>query len=192
MSRSMIPLLSVAALAAAACAETPSAHGPMDEASLHAQHSRSLPPSPEVNRQLAELRRLLAPYHNYEKAKEAGWSARITPCWESNAQGGMGFHYANPEFLFDEGRVDLMEPEALMFEPGPGGQMKLVGMEYIVFLDDWTSSDPPELLGQPFHVHPDLPIWKLHLWLWKDNPNGMFADWNPRVSCRHTADAEYF
>jgi hypothetical protein len=159
---------------------------------LHAQHGRTLAPTPEVNRQLAELRRLTAPLHNYEKAKAAGWEARITPCWEHATQGGMGFHYANPTYLFDNGVVDLLQPEALMFEPGAGGQMTLVGMEYIVFLDDWTSAEPPELLGQPFHVHPDLPIWKLHLWLWKENPRGLFADWNPRVSCRHASDVEYF
>jgi hypothetical protein len=32
-----------------------------------------------------------------------------------------------------------------------------------------------------FHRHPVLPLWVLHTWLWKDNPAGVFADWNPAV-----------
>lgn len=27
--------------------------------------------------------------------------------------------------------------------------------------------------------------WLLHVWVWKHNPNGMFEDWNPNVSCEH-------
>jgi hypothetical protein len=26
-------------------------------------------------------------------------------------------------------------------------------------------------------------VWALHVWVWKHNPSGMFADWNPQVSC---------
>jgi hypothetical protein len=172
-----------------ACGETPAT----DVHDIHdtAAFSRMAGKSPDVNRQLAELRRVTAAYHNFDAAIDAGWEARITPCWE-HSEGAMGFHYANPAYLFDGGRVDLLEPEALMYEPGPGGQMRLVGMEYIVFIDDWTGQDPPELLGQPFHPHSFLPIYKLHIWLWRDNPRGIFADWNPKVSCEHADETESF
>ncbi len=40
---------------------------------------------------------------------------------------------------------------------------------------------PPTLFGVSFHRHPSLPLWVLHAWVWKDNPAGVFADWNPAV-----------
>ena len=26
-------------------------------------------------------------------------------------------------------------------------------------------------------------LYELHVWAWRDNPNGTYVDWNPRVSC---------
>jgi hypothetical protein len=192
--RRFTPAAAAAAMALAlpllsACGDTPTADG--HDVHDTAAFSRMADKSPDTNRQLAELRRVTAPYHNFDTAVDAGWEVRITPCWE-HAEGAMGYHYGNPDYLFDGGRVDLLEPEALMYEPGPGGQMRLVGMEYIVFLDDWTEQDPPQLLGQPFHPHSFLPIYKLHIWLWRDNPRGIFADWNPKVSCAHADETETF
>jgi hypothetical protein len=37
-----------------------------------------------------------------------------------------------------------------------------------------------------------LPIFKLHIWLWQNNPSGTFADWNPKVSCQHAESSETF
>jgi hypothetical protein len=28
-----------------------------------------------------------------------------------------------------------------------------------------------------------LGIWYLHVWIWEPNPSGLFADWNPSVTC---------
>ena len=51
------------------------------------------------------------------------------------------------------------------------------------------SHGPPELMGQLFHLF-DAPnrfglpaFYTLHVWAWKDNPNGTFTNWNPNVSC---------
>ena len=41
--------------------------------------------------------------------------------------------------------------------------------------------EPPSLFGVAFHRHPTLPLWVLHTWIWKDNPTGVFQDWNPAV-----------
>jgi hypothetical protein len=190
-STRFLPVL--AALTVAACSPdapiTPTSALTAEHQS--ASHKRSTEPSAAVNKQLAELRRATAPFHNFGKAVAAGYAAQITPCWESRSLGAMGYHYAKPDLLRD-GTVSLLEPETLMYEPGPGGQMRLVGMEYIVFIEDWQGTSPPTLLGQEFHQHSFLPIYKLHVWLWRDNPRGMFADWNPKVSCEHAAEAEYF
>lgn len=173
----------------AACADVPTTH---DIADHDAQHARIADRTADTNRQLAQLRQVTARFHNFDAAHRAGWDAQITPCWEHKSEGAMGYHYANPDLLFDGGAVNLLEPESLMYEPGPGGQKRLVGLEYIVFIDDWTGEDPPELLGQEFHPHSFLPIYKLHIWLWRDNPRGIFADWNPKVSCKHAAETEFF
>jgi hypothetical protein len=47
----------------------------------------------------------------------------------------------------------------------------------------WAGSEPPELFGQHFHRNEAFGIWALHVWVWRNNPSGLFADWNPRVSC---------
>ena len=176
-------------LALAACESAPVPLVP-DEA--HAVHSGAHASTPEIIRQLAELRRATAPYHNFDRAVAAGYNA-ITPCWEHRTLGAMGYHYGK-EWPWDT-NVNLLEPELLMYEPGPGGQMRLVGMEYIVPKAAWDAISPgvpPTLLGQQFHPHSTLPIYKLHIWLWRDNPRGAFADWNPKVSCEHAAQADYF
>jgi len=92
----------------------------------------------------------------------------------------MGVHYIDQALLDDQ--VDITKPEALVYELDAAGHIAgLVAHEYIVPIDAWHSSTPPELLGMPFHKHPTLPLWVLHAWLWKDNPAGVFQDWNPAV-----------
>ena len=149
-------------------------------------------------RQLADLRRVTARFHSIEAAKRAGYSTQITPCWAHHAAGGMGYHFGNTS-LFDA-TVDLLQPETVIYEPQAGGHMRLVGMEYIVPLDAWAAAnhdlddptDVPQLLGQRFTRHSFLPIFKLHIWLWRNNPSGTFADWNPKVSCQHAEETQVF
>jgi hypothetical protein len=60
--------------------------------------------------------------------------------------------------------------------------MRLVGVEYIVPL---AFDEPAPLFGQHFHANEGAGVWALHLWNWRHNPDGAFADWNPKVSCAH-------
>lgn len=148
--------------------------------------------------QLAELRKVTARFHNMETAVAAGYETQITPCWTHHSAGAMGYHYGNTSLL--NAQVDLLEPEVVMYEPQPGGHMRLVGMEYIVPLAAWEEAghdlddpaDVPELLGQKYTRHSFLPIFKLHIWLWRQNPAGVFADWNPNVTCAHAESTEVF
>jgi hypothetical protein len=148
--------------------------------------------------QLAQLRQVTAKFHEIDVAKQAGYSTQITPCWAHHSAGGMGYHYGNT-YLFDA-KVDLLNPETVIYEPQAGGHMRLVGMEYIVPLDAWAGAghdlndpnDVPQLLGQRFTRHSFLPIFKLHIWLWRTNPSGTFADWNPKVSCENAESSEIF
>ena len=36
-----------------------------------------------------------------------------------------------------------------------------------------------------FHL-PGAALYELHVWAWRDNPNGTYVDWNPKVSCEET------
>jgi hypothetical protein len=137
---------------------------------------------------LAALRQVTAPFHDFEKAKAAGWSTQITPCMTDPAgSGGMGFHYGNSALI--DGSVRVKEPELLLYEPQQNGAPRLVAVEYIVPLSAWTSPKPPRLFGHDFKVNSAFQIWGLHVWVWKDNPSGLFADWNPRVGCGNATAA---
>lgn len=121
-----------------------------------------------------------AGFQDVAVAEEAGYASSIEKlgCFQSPAQGGMGVHYINEDLL--DATVDITKPEALVYELDASGRVAgLVAHEYIVPVDAWTSSKPPKLFGMDFHRHPTLPLWVLHTWLWKDNPAGIFEDWNP-------------
>ena len=102
----------------------------------------------------------------------------------------MGIHYVNFGLLFD-GMLDLARPEALIYEPGKNGRLRLVGVEYITIAEVWDSmnSGPPVLAGQLLHFGgaPNryrMPAsYQLHIWAWRSNPDGTFSDWNKRVTC---------
>ena len=83
-------------------------------------------------------------------------------------------------------KVDATTPEAMFYQVTDTGETRLGAVEYIVpkeVVED-AAGNPvhvPELFGQKFHKHPMLPLYILHAWIWTQNPDGMFADFNPRV-----------
>jgi hypothetical protein len=141
--------------------------------------------STALRRDLATLRRVTAPFHSFEKAVAAGWSAEITPCMtDPGGAGGMGYHYGNTSLIDGSVRVD--EPELLLYEPQRSGHLRLVAVEYIIpYTFHSRSAAPPVLFGQKFQQNDTFQLWGLHVWIWKANPSGLFASWNPRVSCTH-------
>jgi hypothetical protein len=116
-------------------------------------------------------------------------------CIDMPGIGGMGFHYANGNLVGDT-VLDPTTPEALVYAPKRKGGVKLAALEYIVFQDAWDAghSSPPRLFGQEFNFTPapnrfGIPAYySLHAWVWKHNPAGKFAPWNPRVSCAPADD----
>jgi hypothetical protein len=139
-----------------------------------------------VARELAALRRATEKFQDFHKAVAAGWSAKITACMTS-AEGGMGFHYGNTALI--DSTVRVRRPELLLYEPQHNGRLRLVAVEYIIpYQFHSRDSAPPMLFGQPFKPNDTFQLWGLHAWVWKENPRGVFADWNPRVNCDNTTD----
>ena len=138
-------------------------------------------PDRQLQEQIAAVRRATQAFQDFDQARAAGYTARLTPCMSDAAQGGMGFHYGKEAAI--DGMVKLEEPEVLLYEPQPDGSLELVGIEYIVPFPQWTAQNPPRLMGHEFHRNETFGLWALHAWLYRENPSGMFADWNPRVSC---------
>jgi hypothetical protein len=103
----------------------------------------------------------------------------------------MGFHYGNPELIAD-GKLDATRPEILVYQPTPSGKLRLGAVEYFQADGDQdlaTDPDRPSMFGMPFDGpmlghNPKMPIhYDLHVWLYRHNPAGMFAMWNPTVGC---------
>ncbi len=133
--------------------------------------------SGHTRRELREVRRATDRFHNVKKAERAGYEEFLA-CFDDEA-GGMGQHYVDVSAL--DGTVQARHPEAMVYEVGRGGRLRLVAVEYIVPSPFVDPANPPELFGQKFHLNADLDVWVLHAWIWKWNPSGLFADWNPRV-----------
>ncbi|MDX8442252.1 hypothetical protein [Mesorhizobium australafricanum] len=148
-------------------------------AQAHQEAAPSVPgPSPLAGKVRAANSRLLD-----VKAATAEGYAPI-PCASGITGGAMGIHYVNGQYLKDD-KIDIARPEAVMYEPMADGTLKLVAVEYI------TSKGPAALDGQLFNFN-SAPnryglgeFYELHVWAWKGNPTGTFADMNPKVSCEH-------
>ncbi len=127
-------------------------------------------------------------YIDVNAATAAGYGPFLC-CVSGSDHGAMGIHYVNGALL-GPSAVDASQPQALIYEP-TNGKMRLVGVEFIVDSATWmlTHTSPPVLEGQVFLLN-DAPnrfnipaFFELHVWAWRDNPNGAIVDWNNDVTC---------
>ena len=139
---------------------------------------------------LARIRSSTAAYHLPGVAVDEGFFP-ASGCVEAPGLGGMGFHYLDPARIGDA-EVDPANPEILLYEPHESGELKLVGVEFLVIADAWDAvhTAPPSLLGETFDEHRGpathgLPFdhYELHVWSWRHNSLGLTAPFNPEVSC---------
>lgn len=137
-------------------------------------------------RDLATIRRLAGPFHDIDVAKAAGWDVLVPGCRDNPPVGGMGWHYLNPAHIAAE--VAVERPQIMIYEPKKNGRLELVGVEYIIpFSIRGADQAPPTLMGQTFHPNHGDEVWMLHVWPWKANPDGIFATWHPKVSCKYAS-----
>jgi hypothetical protein len=181
-----------------------------DGSSLAASLSEiALRGDPGLGPELAEVRAATAAFHVVERAIEAGYADPMSGRCDASPAGVMGIHSGNPTLTQNQA-LDPARPEVLLYLPKNGGGFRLIGVEYIqpVLLRNpetnlvapWLDPSPwppnyivvtptPQLFGQTFqgpmpgHV-PGMPWhWDLHAWVWANNPNGTFAQWNPALTC---------
>jgi len=124
--------------------------------------------------------------------------------------GAMGIHFFRPDLLGIKGppdprvdgdgtHTDFRKPAILIYEPQRDGSLKLVAVENLVFQRSWHAAGnakPPSFHGVEYDTMQDDPATKIdeahmfephydrHVWLYRDNPNGIFAPFNPKVSCK--------
>jgi hypothetical protein len=126
---------------------------------------------------LAAVKQATAKFHDLEAAGDAGYSPLLS-CFDQPGVGGMGQHYVNGSLL--DATLVKPQPEALVYEVD-GNRLKLVAVEYIVPWTAWVPSTPPKLFGRSFFRNDSLHLWALHAWIWRKNPLGTFANYNPNV-----------
>jgi hypothetical protein len=128
-------------------------------------------------------------FQDVRVAESEGYALQFG-CVSGPDAGAMGLHYINGA-LVNNGAVDATRPQAIIYEPTPDGKLRLIGVDYLLIAEQWDAkhSSPPELMGNLFHYFETpnrfgLPaFYTLHVWAWKDNPNGAFVNWHPNVSC---------
>lgn len=140
----------------------------------------------DVQSDLATLRATTARYHRLDVAQADGFGLvpGLDHCFEEPGVGAMGYHYINRSRV--DTTVEMLEPEVMVYAPGPQGRLELAAVEYVVRGAAWDAeghSELPSVLGQSFHYSPLTGNYILHAWVWRHNPAGIFEDWNPAVSC---------
>jgi len=138
--------------------------------------------SPDVVAGIQRMRAATARFANLDSAVAAGYPRDVPQCFANGSAGAMGFHHVNRGYV--DARLDLEKPEILIYERLADGRYVLNGVEFIIPFRIWPAdSTAPVLIGQRLKPYPDLRIWSVHMWIWKQNPSGLFADWNPTVHC---------
>lgn len=127
------------------------------------------------------------------------------------SMGAMGIHYFRPDLLGVSAppnprvdgtgtHTDFGQPAVLIYEPKADGSLELIAVENLVFAKAWAKAGhdaPPNFHGVPWEKMADDPATALdeahnfephydrHVWLYRENPNGIFAQFNPTVTCAH-------
>ncbi|HEX7978899.1 MAG TPA: hypothetical protein VF461_09875 [Gemmatimonadaceae bacterium] len=134
-------------------------------------------------RDSARLRAATAAFRSLEAAVAAGYPADAPGCLANAAMGGgMGYHHTNEKLLDDS--IEVERPEILVYGRGKNGEYVLNGVEYMVPFSAHPRELPaPTVMGQKLKAFDRGKFWYRHVWIWLENPKGLFEDWNPKVTC---------
>jgi hypothetical protein len=137
---------------------------------------------------VAQVRAGTERFKKLERAQDAGYGL-FHGCVSGPQGGAMGVHFVNGDLVGD-GEIDASKPEAIMYE-WHDGRPQIVGVEFVVIADQWNAAhDGPPVLGGQLFTYNTAPnrygipaFYALHVWAWRPNPDGVFSDWNRKVSC---------
>jgi hypothetical protein len=134
------------------------------------------------------------------------------------SEGVMGVHYFRPDILGITGppnprvngtgtHTDFLRPGILIYEPQADGSLELVAVENLTFVSAWEEAGNtalPSYQGVPYDLMVDdaatpideahlfEPHYDRHVWIYRPNPNGMYAQFNPDVTCDHHSDTAQY
>ena len=164
-------------------------------------HSHTTPAQPELTAEQKSQQTALTKivresterFKDVAEAEREGYALQFG-CVSGPDQGAMGLHFINME-LVGKGVIDPTKPQIILYEPTADGRLKLTGADFLVDAQQWDNDKthkpgPPELMGQLFHYFESpnrfglKAFYTLHVWAWKNNPNGAFVNWHPAVSCK--------
>jgi hypothetical protein len=182
---SMIALIILSALALRALAQDGHSHtqSPQHQASASDQKG-------QAGALLKIVRESTERFKDVAVAEREGYTLTFG-CVTGPDAGAMGMHFVNFD-LVGKGELDATRPHIVIYEPTSDGQLRLIGADFLLDAATWDAKKqgPPELMGQLFHLF-DAPnrfglkaFYTLHVWAWKENPNGAFVNWHPNVSCQ--------
>jgi hypothetical protein len=152
-------------------------------------HNHAALPDSSSEKLVKQVREGTRQFINVNNATAAGYGPFLG-CVAGTDHGAMGVHYVNGTLLGNL-TLDPAQPQALIYEP-TNGKMTLVGVEFILDSASWLAANnntPPVLNGQVFNFVPapnrfNIPsFFELHVWAWRNNPQGSFVDWNNEVTC---------
>lgn len=164
-------------------------------------------PRTQPDQALQQLQSQLGLFRDVNYATDNGY-IRASACESHPTLGAMGHHYVRPDLLGltapVNGRVNgtgtytqADPPAILLYVPDGHGGLKLAGIEMLVFAEAWDAANnhPPMYRGRKFEymaddpntlrdeAHGFMPHYDLHIWLFEHNPSGLYAQWNPSLSC---------
>lgn len=109
--------------------------------------------------------------------------------------GAMGVHFLNVAHIGPT--LDSLKPQVLIYEP-VGDKLRLIAAEW--FVPVAAAKERPTIFGQPLigpmdghePIMPkELKHYDLHVWLWKDNPAGVFSSTNSALKCPKTGYSHF-
>jgi len=162
----------------------------------HASHTGMTMPSSTgysaaVMADVDRMRAATRQFQSLDSAVAAGYVREVKACVvHAGHPGAMGFHHRNTALL--DAKADVEHPELLLYERMPNGQYQLNGVEYIVPYRFYSrDAVAPVLFEQKLKQEDNNKYWYLHVWAWRDNPNGLFADFHPDVQCSDSTKTDY-
>lgn len=204
------PIRFVAALALmAGCTAAPAGEGTASAEALGATAAVSEPTLSEVRAATERFRDVQVAVAEGYIRDPSGMCATAEMEGRSPDEGAMGLHYFRPDLLGITGppnprvsgtgtHTDFLRPAVLIYEPQADGSLELVAVENLVFINAWEGAgnrQPPSFHGVSYdrmaddpateidEAHGFEPHYDRHVWIYRENPDGVFAQFNPRVSC---------